>query len=137
MRYRRVAAVAAAAMATLAIAGAGVPALAADDAGTVRALSHGPVRMWEDPRYSGSLYVEYYPGQAPNNKVNIGGWNGDNEISSVKNDTDYWVVLWDNDDYTGSKVCLRPHEWAQQLSWDVFRFDNKAESFQLTTSSLC
>ena len=134
-RKQRYAVTAACALALSALASGGSASAAPSDSEPVTTLSHGPVRMWEDPEYSGSMYVNYYPGQAPGNKVDIGWWNGDNEISSVDNDTDYWVILWDNDNFTGTLKCIRPHEYVLYLSW--FSFDNRAESFQLSTTSMC
>jgi len=102
---------------------------------SVAHADHGPVRMWEDPNMTGSRYVNYSPGQIPSNKVDIGWWNGDNEISSVDNDTSYWVTLWDNDNWTGTRRCIAPHSSVDNLNW--IGFDNQAESFQLTSNSLC
>lgn len=119
----------------LAVLVAGATSAAAASAAAPRVLDHGPVRMWEDPGMSGSRYVNYYPGQAADNKVNIGGWNGDNEISAVDNATSYWVTLWDNDNYTGTRRCIAPHTSVDDLN--LIGYDNRAESFQLTSNSLC
>ncbi|WKU05616.1 peptidase inhibitor family I36 protein [Micromonospora sp. HUAS LYJ1] len=58
------------------------------------------VCLWEDFNYTGSKYVDYTQGTNPGDKFDIDGWNGDNEISSAKNNTGLILVLWDNDNYT-------------------------------------
>jgi hypothetical protein len=127
--------VAAFAVALGVLTSSGPASAAASDSESAGILSHGPVRMWEDRDFTGSMYINYYPGQAPGNRVDIDWWNGDNEITSLDNDTDYWVILWDNDNYTGTRKCIRPHEYVLSLHW--ISFDNRAESFQLSTSSMC
>lgn len=87
----------------------------------------GVVQMWEDPDYSGSLYVEAGPGNCPAEGCDIDGWDGDNEISSVKNGTNCTVRLWDLDGFGGSYVDLAPNRSYSNL--ELLGFDNKAESF--------
>ena len=94
------------------------------------------VRMFEDPDWAGSVYVHYEVGQAPGDRANIDGWNGDNEISSLFNLTGKWVILWDNDDYTGTRRCISPATHSVS-NLALIGFDNRAESFQLTTSTMC
>jgi hypothetical protein len=91
------------------------------------------VCMYEDNSYRGSQYVRYLEDTRPSNKFDIDGWDGDNEISSVHNNTDYWVVLYDNDNYTGTKACIRPHADIPNLATSN-GYDNRAESFILKSS---
>jgi hypothetical protein len=110
------------------IAVAAVPAMAdADD------CPDEYVCMWEDNWYHGSMYVKYKQNSKSGNKVDIGGWNGDNEISAVVNNTVYTVVLYDNDNWTGTHICVLWFKSSYNLAVD-YGFDNEAESFRLVDS---
>lgn len=111
---------AAAASLTLTLA---VPA----DAGTY--CPNGKICMWEDPSAQGSRYVEVYPGGV-SWFYNIGGWNGDNEISSWENASSVSVKVFSNDNPTGRWRCLEPGTYQSSLG----DFDNDAESFQVVSS---
>ncbi|MCP3803620.1 peptidase inhibitor family I36 protein [Allokutzneria sp. A3M-2-11 16] len=52
------------------------------------------VCMWEDPTWSGSRYVHQV---GVTGDYGIGGWNGDNEISSVVNYSACTITLYNND----------------------------------------
>ncbi|WP_020526061.1 peptidase inhibitor family I36 protein [Catelliglobosispora koreensis] len=112
----------------------GVPAYAAGDCADNR------VCMWEDSGYSGDRWVNYADGSLSNNRMDIDGWNGDNEISSVKNETGKWVVVWENDDWTNRLFCLGPEADVSDISatfgWGA---NDDAESFSLHSSkpSVC
>lgn len=85
------------------------------------------VCMWEDPNYSGELYV-YQPNQ--NGRYEIDGWDGDNEISSVINNTHKCIVLYANDGWTGrthsiSYLSLQNTRYNLELNG----YDNEAESY--------
>jgi hypothetical protein len=95
---------------------------------TVQRAAAGPVLMWEDPNYTGSLYVDALPSECPAAGCDIDGWDGDNEISSVKNQTACTVRLYDNDGFTGGYVNLLPGGNYPNL--ERLGFDNKAESFK-------
>ncbi|WP_270689198.1 peptidase inhibitor family I36 protein [Nocardiopsis endophytica] len=101
-------------------AAAGAPASAEAQA------APGEVRMWEDPDYTGSLYVQTRPSQCPAEGCDIDGWDGDNEISSVINETGCTVRLWDLDGFGGGYVDLRPGRYG---NLELQGFDNKAESY--------
>jgi hypothetical protein len=79
--------------------------------------------LWEDGGAQGNLYDE----QASIGRWNIDSWDGDNEISSIVNATNYCAKLWDNDNWTGTGVVIRPH--AENLN--LGSFNDKAESWQL------
>jgi hypothetical protein len=91
------------------------------------------VCMWEDPNYTGTLYVKYTNGTNVGNKFEIDGFDGDNEISSVINNTNLKVILYDNDNYSGTTKCLNPDTKYKSLG----SYDNEAESFKLTTAGNC
>jgi peptidase inhibitor family I36 len=85
------------------------------------------LQMWEDPGYTGSIYVDTLPSECPAG-CDIDGWDGDNEISSVKNPTGCKVRLYDNDGFTGGTVDLSPHTSYPNLEQQGF--DNRAESYK-------
>jgi hypothetical protein len=88
---------------------------------------NGYVCMWEDPGYTGSLYVEQ-PNQ--NGRYEIDGWNGDNEISSVVNNTGKCIVLYANDGWTGRTHSIQKSGTAKLRSnLQLNGYDNEAESY--------
>jgi hypothetical protein len=120
------------ALLTLAVAASGL-AVAATPAMAADMCDSYMVCMYEDFNYDGSMYVRYTEGTRTGNRFEIDGWNGDNEISSVHNNTDLWVVMYDNDNYTGTKACIRPHGDVPNLATSN-GYDNRAESFILKSS---
>lgn len=88
------------------------------------------VCLWEGYSFGGDKWVDYTVNSLPDNKFNIGGWNGDNEISSAKNETDLILVLWDNDNYTGTRACIPANSSSSNLG-QTHGFNDRAESFQL------
>ncbi|GAB2570250.1 peptidase inhibitor family I36 protein [Kribbella endophytica] len=108
----------------LAVAGFGVisPANATENAPTA-----GNVRMWEDPDYTGSQYVTATPDNCPDG-CDIDGWDGDNEISSVRNETACKIRLYADDNFGGRSVDLAANTNYSNL--EQVGFDNDAESFQ-------
>ncbi|OOC53963.1 MULTISPECIES: peptidase inhibitor family I36 protein [Nocardiopsis] len=87
--------------------------------------------MYEDPGYQGSEYIAMYA-TSPSNSgslVDIGGWDGDNEISSVANRTGFHIWMYDNDNGTGYMGCVSPGQWIPEL-WR----DNEMESFRFADS---
>ncbi len=87
----------------------------------------GSVRMWEDPDYTGSQYVDATPANCPDG-CDIDGWDGDNEISSVRNETACTVRLYADDNFGGRSVDLAANTSYSNL--ELIGFDNDAESFQ-------
>jgi hypothetical protein len=85
----------------------------------------GNVCMWEDANYTGSKYVDIVgrPGT-----YDIDWWNGDNEITSIKNPTNLYLDLYDNDNCTGHLGRVNPYSNASDLPWMV---DDRAECFIL------
>ncbi len=108
----------------LALAGFGVisPANATENAPTA-----GNVRMWEDPDFTGSQYVDATPANCPDG-CDIDGWDGDNEISSVRNETACTIRLYADDNFAGRSVDLAANTNYSNL--EQVGFDNDAESFQ-------
>jgi hypothetical protein len=82
--------------------------------------------MWEDPWFVGSMYVKQ-PAKAGN--YEIGAWNGDNEISSLRNKTNLCVRLYDNDGWSGTSRTFGKDAWEGKL--ELRDYDNEAESFSL------
>lgn len=87
------------------------------------------VCMYEDPNYDGSLYVNqaYKSG----GKYEIDGWDGDNEISSVINNTGSSIKIYSNDGYGGNWHCVGPN--ATRSNLENNNFDNTAESWAFTS----
>lgn len=88
----------------------------------------GYICMWEDPDRGGSKYIHHNP--ATNYSVDIDGWDGDNEISSVWNRTSCTITLYDNDNFTGDSLRVPPQTYRENL--ELSGFDNQAESFTAT-----
>jgi hypothetical protein len=95
--------------------------------------SGGRVCMWEDSGYSGSKYANWAP-TGTNQKFQLDGWDGDNEITSLINNTRYKIRVYDNDDYSGESRCIDPGTSIKNLSgeWD---FNDQIESAK--TVSAC
>jgi hypothetical protein len=106
--------------AALAITAAAATTAAADDA----RCPANRVCMYEDPNYTGSLYVnQVYDGK----KHEIDWWNGDNEISSIINNTGSSIKVYSGDGQGGSWQCVGAH--AQRKNLEDNDFDNDAESW--------
>ena len=91
----------------------------------------GRICMYEDSNYTGSKYVNWKP-TGTNQKYQIDGWDGDNEISSVINRTRYNIRLYDNDDYSGRSICLVPGKYINNLK-NGWVFNDEAESAKTVT----
>ncbi|HEY1095223.1 MAG TPA: peptidase inhibitor family I36 protein [Glycomyces sp.] len=92
----------------------------------------GNICMWEDDAFKGDRWVNWKP-DGGNDKYQIDGWDGDNEISSVWNDSNYAVILYDNDDYTGYLLCIPAKTAAHaQRGWN-----NDAESAKTRSVDHC
>ncbi|WP_079056248.1 peptidase inhibitor family I36 protein [Streptomyces caeruleatus] len=107
-----------------------VPAQAAQEstAASTRVVNcaTGRMCMYEDASYTGSKYVNWKP-TGTNQKYQIDGWNGDNEITSLINNTSYNIRLYDNDDYSGRSMCVVKNSSINNLkNWWIF--NDKAES---------
>lgn len=94
------------------------------------------VCMWEDNNFGGNKWVDQ---SAPNGKVyDIDWWNGDNEISSIRNTSDYYICVYPGD-YTwgGGYIIINPNREYGNLA-QSFGFDNDAESFKVVdTTTKC
>ncbi|MGW1340106.1 peptidase inhibitor family I36 protein [Kribbella sp. NPDC002412] len=121
MNRKRVAATLVCGLAMAAFA-AITPAAAAENAPTA-----GNVRMWEDPDFTGSQYVDTTPDTCPDG-CDIDGWDGDNEISSVRNETNCIVRLYADDNLGGRSVDLKANTSYHNL--ELQGFDNDAESYE-------
>ncbi|MCD0447569.1 peptidase inhibitor family I36 protein [Glycomyces sp. A-F 0318] len=85
----------------------------------------GYICMWEDPNRGGEKYIHHDP--STDYSVDIDGWDGDNEISSVWNRTSCTLILYDYDDFTGELLKVRPQTYLANL--ELNGHDNDAESF--------
>ncbi|MFI6520571.1 peptidase inhibitor family I36 protein [Spirillospora sp. NPDC050679] len=112
----------------LALFACGFAAVPADaSARAAASCPSGYVCMWEDAYYGGDKYVEQ---PAINGHHEIDGWNGDNEISSVVNNTGKCIVLYANDGWSGRTHPIQK-SGAQRLRADLQLngYDNEAESY--------
>jgi len=91
----------------------------------------GRMCMYEDSNYTGSKYVNWKP-TGTNQKYQIDGWNGDNEITSLINNTGYNIRIYDNDDYSGYSICVAPHKSITNLK-NGWVFNDEAESAKTVT----
>ncbi|MDA2806111.1 peptidase inhibitor family I36 protein [Nocardiopsis suaedae] len=92
--------------AVLAAAATALPVTASTPAMADGYCRAGHVCMWEDAHYQGSRYIDVRAG----GPYDIDWWNGDNEISSVDNASDLYIVMYDNDNTTGFLGCVAPHQ---------------------------
>jgi hypothetical protein len=86
------------------------------------------VCMWEDNNYGGNKWVEQ---TARLDRVyDIDWWDGDNEISSIKNTSGLYVCVYPGD-YTwgGGYIVVEPHQELPNLA-QSHGFDNQAESLK-------
>ncbi|MFB9527700.1 peptidase inhibitor family I36 protein [Nonomuraea roseola] len=59
----------------------------------------------------------------------LGGWNGDNEISAIANYSAWCATIYSNDGQKGRTLTVRPGRTLNQLKdWD---FNDDAESYRL------
>lgn len=108
-------------LAALTVVTGGAGPAAADDA----RCPNDHVCMYEDPQMGGSLYVnQRYVG---NGRFEIDGWDGDNEISSVINNTNASIKIYSNDGWGGNWHCVGPKGTRSNLENN--NFDNTAESW--------
>jgi hypothetical protein len=110
------------------VLGAGAPGLA-DQGDIETTCPSNYVCMWEDNNFGDHKWVAQ---SAWNGKVyNIDWWNGDNEISSIRNTSGLYVCVYPGD-YTwgGGYIIVDPHEELPNLA-QSHGFDNQAESFKI------
>jgi hypothetical protein len=112
-------------VATSAVVALSVAPAQADERADASICAGGRICMWEDSNYSGSRYANWAP-TGTGQKYQLDGWDGDNEITSLVNNTRYKIRVYDNDDYSGESRCLDPGEEVRNLKdWD---FNDKIES---------
>ncbi|MGW3985757.1 peptidase inhibitor family I36 protein [Streptomyces sp. NPDC004830] len=120
---------------TTAVVGLGTVPAQAEQQAPARAADwtcdSGRICMYEDASYTGSKYVNWKPTGA-NQKYQIDGWNGDNEITSLINNSGYNVRVYDNDDYSGYSICVKPHTNINNLKYG-WVFNDEAESAKTVT----
>jgi hypothetical protein len=90
------------------------------------------VCMWEDAGYGGDKWVNWQP-SGTGQIFEIGGWNGDNEISSALNRTGYAIMVYADDGAQGDAYCIHAHQPIQNFK--EVGFNDEAES--LMTKDAC
>ncbi|WP_168200945.1 peptidase inhibitor family I36 protein [Allokutzneria sp. NRRL B-24872] len=79
--------------------------------------------MWEDDWYADTLYAK---SAAVSGCLEIAGWNGDNEISSLINNTGHTVRLYADDGCQGRSLPLGPGYYPELSR---LGFNNEVESY--------
>lgn len=96
-------------------------------ANAAASCADGSVCMWEDPSYTGEKYVDQ-PGNV--GSYDIDWWDGDNEITSVINNTGKCVRLYDNDNWTGTSYLIEKD--GKRANLEQNGYDNQAESYRIS-----
>jgi hypothetical protein len=89
------------------------------------------VCLVEDSGYYGDRYDRH---GSMENSWELGWWNGDNEISSVKNRSPFFLCLYEDDEWEGDWVRISSGASVYDLD-DSHNFDNDAESARLTSGN--
>jgi len=92
------------------------------EAGTCDAMY---VCMWEDSGYGGDKWVNWRP-TSEGEIFEIGGWNGDNEISSALNRSSFAIEVYADDGAEGDSFCIHPYQPIQ--NFQEVGFNDDAES---------
>jgi hypothetical protein len=85
------------------------------------------VCMWEDSGFNGSRYVKQYK---TSGYYDIHWWDGDNEITSVKNYTGKCVRLYANDDHGGPSYVIDKNV-TSIVNLKENGFNDEAESYRI------
>lgn len=83
---------------------------------------------WEDAGFKGDRYIDVGQGECSEDRCEIDGWNGDNEISSVNNDSTCKLRLFADDAWQGRFYDINKQSSIGDLQ--TVGFDNEAESLQ-------
>lgn len=75
----------------------------------------GYICAWEDKNYGGDQWVNWKPGGA-GDFYDVDGWDGDNELSSISNESSKTIRLYKTDNATGYSWCLGPGQDIKNLS---------------------
>ncbi|MDF5759334.1 peptidase inhibitor family I36 protein [Spongiactinospora sp. TRM90649] len=104
---------------------AGVGAAAPASASDVRCKISNLACLYEDINGNG----DEYGGVWRQGKYELGGWDGDNEISSVSNYSEWCMTLYTNDGWGGRTLTLGPKRSLYNLKdWG---FNDDTESYRL------
>lgn len=90
---------------------------------------------WEDKNYGGDKWVNWKVG-AVGTVYEVDGWNGDNEISSISNESGKLLRLYAGDNATGYSICFAKETDAKDLS-DLGggqSFNDQIESIKVVAS---
>ena len=106
------------------MAGKSVPVRVTGDSAALAGRFYG----WEDANYGGDRWIDVGQGECSGDRCEIDGWDGDNEISSVSNDSTCKVRLYANDGWSGGFYDVAAGVDKPNLS--LVGFDNEAESLE-------
>jgi len=116
-------------IASLAVAGAAV--IAPHEANAAYLCGQGQICLYQNINETGSVAVEPRlnpdsPGFNPNGISNFqnshytNGQSLNDSVSSVENNSDYDLVLFENADYGGNSVIIAPHQTVNLTSVGIF-----------------
>jgi len=97
--------------------------------------SNNYVCMWENSNYSGDKWVNWKVGSV-GTVFEVDGWDGDNEISSISNESGKTLKLYAGDNATGAWICFGPETDVKNLS-DLGggqSFNDQIESFKVVSA---
>lgn len=91
----------------------------------------GYVCGWEDDGYGGDKWMSWNPARIGAN-YEIDGWDGDNEITSVINNTGHGIKFYDQDGQAGSTLCVGNGVRINNLQ--TYAWNDRAESAKAVSS---
>jgi hypothetical protein len=91
----------------------------------------GYVCGWEDDGYGGDKWMNWNPARIGAN-YEIDGWDGDNEITSIINNTGHGIKFYDQDGQAGSTLCVGNGVRINNLQ--TYAWNDRAESAKAVSS---
>lgn len=111
--------------AVIILAAVGVSVATPASAGWGTCWGAGQVCLYEDAGWQGDEYGRV----SAAGFYELGGWNGDNEISSVLNNTSNCLTLYSNDGGGGRTLTVGPHSEIGTLK--DYNFNDDTESYRI------
>jgi hypothetical protein len=118
------------------IAGLGLTAGSAQAETTTEAetragtCASGYVCGWEDDGYGGDKWMSWNPSGVGDN-YEIDGWDGDNEITSIINNSGHGIKFYDQDGQAGNTLCVGNGVRINNLQ--TYAWNDRAESAKAVT----
>jgi hypothetical protein len=90
----------------------------------------GYVCGWEDDGYGGDKWMNWNP-SGVGDEYEIDGWDGDNEITSVINNSGHGIRFYDQDGQAGNTLCVP--NGARINNLQPYAWNDRAESAKAVT----